>query len=176
MADEDLEQEVARLRGKLRSLTIITVLFMLAVGALAGVVLMKVSKEPAEPPPPTEITFRDPTDGRAATLSAAGLKVEGPDTGNAARLTHDGLFLQQVAAGKATTLAAGKLDVAGSGGKTAVSLQTEPPEEPSLHLETPAGALVLDRSALDKLLHPPPPPAPAPVPGQPGDQPPVGPP
>ncbi len=177
MADEDLEQEVARLRGKLRSLTIITVLFMLAVGALAGVVLAKVSKKPAEPPPPTEYYVQQ--GDTSAKLTPMGLQLTGPN-GAAANLMFDGarhhLFFQEVKAGKATTLAAGELDVAGSGGKTAVSLQTESPEEPAIQLETPAGALRLDRSALDKLLHPPPPPAPAPVPGQPGDQPPAGPP
>jgi hypothetical protein len=167
MADEDLEQEVARLRGKLKSLTIITVLFMLAVGALAGVVLAKVSKKPAETPPPTEYYVEQ--GDTSAKLTPMGLQLTGPN-GAAANLMFDGarhhLFFQEVKAGNATTLAAGELDVASNGGKTAVSLQTESPEEPAIQLETPAGVLRLDRSALDKLLNPPPPPAPAP--GQPG--------
>src|SRR5688572_5359633 len=50
MADDfDLEQEVARLRGKQKALTVITVLFMLASGGLAAAVYAKVSKKPPEP-------------------------------------------------------------------------------------------------------------------------------
>src|SRR5688572_9976707 len=72
MADEfDLEQEVARLRGKLKALTVITVLFMLASGGLAAAVYMKVSKTP-EPPQELRVAA---SDGRSAVLTWDGLEI-----------------------------------------------------------------------------------------------------
>jgi hypothetical protein len=76
MADEfDLEQEVARLRGKLKALTVITVLFMLASGGLAAAVYMKVSKTP-EPPQELRVTA---SDGRSAALTWDGLEITNGD-------------------------------------------------------------------------------------------------
>jgi hypothetical protein len=74
MADElDLEIEVARLRGKLRALTVITVLFMLASGGLAAAVYMKVSKKPDVP---SQIVLTDASG--SLTLTPSGLEIKQP--------------------------------------------------------------------------------------------------
>jgi hypothetical protein len=55
---DELSLENHRLRARLRSLTVIMVLFMLAVGGIAGAVFMKV-REPHEHDPPSSLVLND---------------------------------------------------------------------------------------------------------------------
>jgi hypothetical protein len=159
---DELSLENHQLRKRLRSLTIIMVLFMLAVGGIAGAVLMKV-REPHEHAAPREIVLSD--DKAMTTLSARGLQVE-MKNGAKVEVTHDGaapwLYMQDLGKGRNTSLFAGKLDVSGDAGKTAVALTTEGP--PAVNLESGGSRVVLDRATLERLLQPPAPPPPAPTP------------
>jgi hypothetical protein len=168
MADQfDLEQEVARLRGKLRSLTIITVLFMLAVGALAGVVLAKVSKKPAAPPPVREIVLQSEQPGGPITTLKPGEIVVGSADGTAqVRPTH--LLISKGATdpkgGSASTVTTGGLTVKDEQGQAELT---------GSHLQLRAGdqQFTLDAPTGVKLLEPPPAPVPAAAPPEPEPEP-----
>jgi hypothetical protein len=163
MADEfDLEQEVARLRGKLKALTVITVLFMLASGGLAAAVYMKVSKKPAEKP--IEEVRLESKVLQGGALVTVGQVEAWSDKFGTVRMANGALELQAPGLKETVRLDVQRgLSITWNGGTQIRLGQVD--GEPALTFGDGDKQVQLTAATLAKLLEPPaPPPAPTPTP------------